>query len=162
MKTLQRIAVLLLLMAFLFGITGLSVRHHICKSSNQTTVTVYPEIFKSSGSSCCEDESTGYSCAAYSNRALDVMPLNIDAAACCINRASFLKLEILSERIQKQALIVDHAPMPVYPVSISTEPTVEQPLLQPAHFQFYSPPLFGKALACYLHQLKIPDHTSIA
>ena len=162
MKTIQRIGILFLLLVFLFGTTGLSVLSHFCSSSNHTTVTVYPELFNRSGSSCCAEESTGYACASGGNTPSGAMPGHIDETPCCKSIASLFKLEILTERIEKLLInnfLVQH---PLYSVSLLLLETFEQPLLKPAHFQFYSPPLFGKVLVHYLHQIKIPDHSSIA
>jgi len=161
MKTLQRIGILFLLLVFLFGTTGLSVLHHICISSNKHYVTAYPEIFKNTGSSCCEEESTGYTSASHGNDPGKTMPQNISSEPCCKNIASFFKLQILTDRVEKLVLNTVSAQQPLFPVSVSQLPNVEQPLTQPAHFQFYSPPLFGKLLVHYLHQMKIPAHPAL-
>ena len=93
MKTIQRIGILFLLLVFLFGTTGLSVFHHFCQSSNLGNVTLYPEIFHSSGSSCCEDESaTGYACAGHEAFKAGLMSHTIDAAPCCKSTSSLFKL----------------------------------------------------------------------
>ena len=162
MKTLQRIGILFLLSVFLFGTTGISVLHHICSSSNKHYVTVYPEIFKNAGSSCCEDESTGYMSANHGYDSRWTMPQNISSEPCCKNIASFFKLQILTERVEKLKVNVVSAQQFLLPVSISLLPNVAQLFLQPAHFQFYSPPLFGKLLVHFLHQMKIPAHPSLA
>ena len=161
-KTLQRIGILVLLAVFLFGTTGISVLHHICNSSNKHFVTAYPEIFKNAGSSCCEEESTGYASASHGDDPGATMPGNISSEPCCKNIASFFKLQILTERVEKLVLNTISEHQPPYPVSVSQVPNVEQPLLQPVHFQFYSPPLFGKLLVHYLHQIKIPAHPALA
>lgn len=163
MKTIQRIGILFLLLVFLFGTTGLSVFHHFCHSSNHGNVTLYPEIFQTSASSCCGEESTtGYACASHETFAADPLSQHIDAAPCCKSTSSFFKLEILTEKAGKLVLNTVSVQHPLYSVSLLLFETLEQPLLKPAHFQFYSPPLFGKVLVHYLHQMKIPDHSSIA
>ena len=162
MKTIQRIGILFLLMVFLFGTTGISVLHHICNSSNKQYVTAYPEIFNNAGSSCCEEESTGYTSAIHGDGPDETMPQNIASEPCCKNIASFFKLQILTERVEKLVLNITSEHQPLYPVSVSPSPNVVQPLLQPVHFQFYSPPLFGKLLVHYLHQMKIPAHPVLA
>jgi hypothetical protein len=162
MKAIKHIGIFFLLLVFLAGTTGVSFLHHICSSSKQDIVTVYPEIFKRSGSSCCAEESTGYACASHVNLSKDKMPLNIDGAPCCKSIASFIKLEILTIRVAKLVIHPEKAQLPVSPTILCQIPAFEQPLLQPAHFQFYSPPLFGRLLVHYLHQMKIPAHTCIA
>lgn len=159
MKTIQRIGTLFLLLVFLFGTTGLSVFHHFCHSSNEGNVTLYPEIFQSSGSSCCENESaTGYACANYESVPADPLFQHIDAAPCCKSSTTLFKLEILTERVEKLVLNNVSEPQPLFSVSLNTMPPFELLLLKPAHFQFYSPPLFGKMLVHFLHQMKIPAH----
>ncbi|MCX6306336.1 MAG: hypothetical protein NT040_15330 [Bacteroidetes bacterium] len=162
MKTIQRTGVLLLLLVFLFGTTGISVFHHICSSSGQDNASVYPELFIRAGTSCCVDESTGYSCAHHETAAGSAEHHAVDAPPCCKSNLSFFKLEIPTERVEKLALNIDNAQLPLYPVILTMDRAAEQPPLMPAHFQFYSPPLFGKVLVHFLHQMKIPAHLSVA
>jgi hypothetical protein len=159
MKIVQRIGILFLLLVFLFGTTGLSVFHHFCHTSNQGNVTLYPELFQSPGSSCCGNESaTGYMCASYEPISADPLSQHIDASPCCKSTTTLFKLEILTEKVGKLVLRTVSEPQPLFSVSLITIQPFEQPLLKPAHFQFYSPPLFGKNLVHYLHQMKIPAH----
>ncbi|MCX6267084.1 MAG: hypothetical protein NTW16_06965 [Bacteroidetes bacterium] len=163
MKIIQRTGILFLLLVFLFGTTGLSVFHHVCNSSNEDNVSAYTGIFRGSGPSCCDDESTGYSCARPENLTGDAMPQNISAPPCCKSTISFLRLEIVTVRAEKLLLNVDKSLLTNFPLFLSLESMPDQPLLKPAHFQFYSPPLIsGKALVHYLHRIKIPDLPSFA
>ncbi|MEI7725546.1 MAG: hypothetical protein WCK09_10610 [Bacteroidota bacterium] len=163
MKTVQRIGILFLLLVFLFGTTGLSVFHHFCHSSNHGSVTLYPEIFHSSGSSCCDDEiTTGYACASHETFTTDPLSQHVDAAPCCKSTSTLFKLEILTEKVEKLVLNTFSEQPPLFSVSLNTMPLFELPLLKPAHYQFYSPPLFGKILVYYLHQMKIPAHPSFS
>ena len=162
MKTVQRIGILFLLLIFLFGTTGLSLLHHTCNSSKENNVTAYPEFFKTSGSSCCEDEFIGYASANQEAFTPDVLSQHLDAAPCCKTTVAFFKLLILTERVEKLTITDVSAHKPLVPVSLNTILPFEQPLLKPAHFQFHSPPLYGKTLVYYLQQLKIPDHPSFA
>ncbi len=162
MKTIQRIGILLLMLVFLFGTIGLSVLRHICNSSNTNTVTVYPEIFKSPGSSCCDDGPAGYACAGRGTSPGNTTPENIDPSPCCKSTTSFLKLEILTLTAGKLVLKDIAVTRPLFTISACRIPSYEQPLLNPAHFQFYSPPLFGIVLVHYLHQMKIPESPSFS
>lgn len=161
MKTIQRIGVFLLLLVFLFGTTGISVFHHICSSSNQEDVSVYPEFFKKSGSGCCVDEETGYACSQRVNSCNEALGQHIDASPCCISILSFFKLDILTVRAH-QLLINDVLVQLVdYTDSLITTLSADRPFIIPGHFQFFSPPLFGKVLVHFLHQMKIPSHPSL-
>jgi hypothetical protein len=162
MKVVQRICVLFLLLVFLYGTTGMSVLHHSCNSSNEKTLTVYPELFKNAGSSCCSEDETGYVSGLHHCPSENGLPATVDAVPCCKSNISFFKLEILSERAYNAVIaqVGDLITMKAAPVISAT--AAEQPVLNTPYFQFYSPPLFGKLLIHYLHQMKIPAHSSIA
>ena len=162
MKIIQRIGVLLLLLVFLFGTFGISVFHHRCNSSNEDNTSVYPELFTKAGSSCCVDEETGYVCSGHETAPEDIYHQKVDAAPCCKSTFSFFKLEIITERAEKFVLNTENSQLPLYPAFLPEEPKLEQPVLTPAHFQFYSPPLFGKVLVYFLNQIKIPAFYAIA
>ncbi len=162
MKTIQRIAAFLLLLVFLFGTTGLSVFRHICHSSNENNTSVYPEFFKNAASSCCADELTGYTSAG-SGKATESDPFqHFNPAPCCKIIISFFKLEILTVRVEKVVFHTFFSRYPLYAISLLQLPVFLQPLLQPAYFQYHSPPLFGKMLVQFLHQMKIPAHPFFA
>ncbi|MFZ4520582.1 MAG: hypothetical protein ACOYNC_02690 [Bacteroidales bacterium] len=163
MKIVQRIGTVLVLLVFLFGTTGISVFHHICNSSRQDNASVYPEIFVRAGTSCCVDESTGYTCAGHDHASQEISDhQTVDAIPCCKSIVSFFRLEVLTVRAEKLVLAFNQAPLAQYPVILTEKSTPEQPGVQPSHYQFYSPPLFGRVLVYFLHQIKIPVHHSIA
>ncbi len=162
MKTVQRIGVILLLLVFLFGTFGLSVFHHHCNSSNEDIASIYPELFTRAGSTCCVDEETGYVCSGHKSSPEDIYHQEVDAAPCCKSTLSFFKLDILTIRAEKFVLNTENIQLPLYPAFLPEEPNVEQPFIMPAHFEFYSPPLFGKVLVYYLNQIKIPAFHAIA
>jgi len=157
METVKRIGILGLLAVFLFGITGLSVFHHTCTSSNQEKIAFYAEIFKQAPGSCCEDDAIDHPVAG-----LTGMSLSFDATSCCKSTTSFLALRIISERQDK--LVIPYAiPMPAPNLRPLSQPAFEsQVLIHPVHFQFHSPPRYGKQLVHYLHQIKIPAHPELA
>jgi hypothetical protein len=160
MKTIQRIGVFFLLLVFLFGTTGISVFHHVCSSSNQDNVSVYPEFFKKSGSSCCADEETGYACSQRVNTSGEALAQHIDASPCCISIFSFFKLDILTVRADKLLIKDVLIQIPDDTDSIITDLPENHSFIVPCHFQFFSPPLFGKVLVYFLHQMKIPVRPS--
>jgi hypothetical protein len=163
MKALKSIFALLILVVFLFGTTGLSVFHHFCSSSNEHDVTLYPELFDGSGDSCCADEEAGYACARHQGSAQGANPLGFDAPPCCKTVITFHKLEITSQRINRESFTsrLTHAAF-----AESVTPgfgLADRPVFTPAHFQFYSPPLLsGKQLVLFLNQLRIPFSPSMA
>ncbi|MEI7896281.1 MAG: hypothetical protein WCJ26_04555 [bacterium] len=53
MKIIQRIGILLLLLVFLCGTTGISIFEHICSCKGKTEITLFPEIFAHQSSCCC-------------------------------------------------------------------------------------------------------------
>jgi hypothetical protein len=55
MKTIQRIGVMLLLVVFLCGTTGISIFEHICVCKGRTEITLFPEVFDHNSSCCCSD-----------------------------------------------------------------------------------------------------------
>jgi hypothetical protein len=158
LKAIQRIGILFILVVFLYGTTGLSVLDHSCNSSNERSVTIYPEIFKQAGSGCCTDGESGYACASHKYPVSNAFPENVDAQPCCKSIISFFKLEILTVRAEK--LVVDNLYVQAqsFPVPADVQIPNEQRPLTPVHHQFYSPPLFGIRLVHFLHQMKIPAH----
>ena len=157
METVKRIGILGLLMVFLFGITGLSIFHHTCSSSNQDKISVYAEIYKGAPVSCCEDETFGSSPVNPAD-----LPQNFQSAPCCKSTNYFLALQIISERlyrIEVKDVTPISSPLPLPLPEFSTD---NQLLVHSVYFQFYSPPLFGKQLIHYLHQIKIPSHPDLA
>jgi hypothetical protein len=157
METLKRIGSIVLLMVFLFGITGLSVFHHTCSCSNEEHTVLYTDIFKEAPGNCCGDESMDIPVDRHSAQS----PA-FDASSCCKSTTTFLALHIISERQDKSVMLPAlsfGAPLSLALPGLS----LENPLLIHAvHYQFHSPPRFGKQLVHYLHQIKIPTHPELA
>ncbi len=157
MEIVKRTGILALLMVFLFGITGISIFHHGCTSSSNQQVTVYAEIYWQAPVSCCEGEAFEPSRGHH-----DGLPQHITATPCCKSINTFLALHIATERInslklQQTAPVVINTPA-LLPVALPENPV----RLQTSRFQFHSPPLFGKELVHFLHQIKIPASTAVA
>jgi len=157
METFKRIGSLLLLMVFLFGITGLSVFHHTCSCSNEEHIVLYTDIFKETPESCCGDASMDIPVDSHSAQSQ-----GFEASSCCRSTTTFLVLHVISERQDEQVAL----PAISFPASLSLDLpglSLESPLLIHAvHYQFHSPPRFGKQLLHYLHQIKIPGHPELA
>ncbi len=161
MKTVKRVGSIFFLLVFLFGTTGLTVLRHTCISSKQNNVTVFPEFFKSSDDGCCENETTGYASACCSCHETAGTHPQVDSSPCCKSDLSFFKLEILTKTVDKLKLDVLNAFLHFRSNPLVSIPLFEQPVFEYAHYQFHSPPLFGRTLVYFLHQIKIPDHPSL-
>jgi len=162
MKIVKQISIVFFLVIFLFGTTGISLVHHICTHSHQDDLSVYPELFKDSGTSCCDEEEGG---SAGNNQKVTAGSsglLNISAIPCCLRVHSFLKLAI-SPEVTKTLVVNPSAEIhPLFSISLTTLTAIEDLTVPAAFFQFYSPPLYGKRLIHFLHQPKIPTHPSFA
>ena len=155
MDTAKRIGNLFLLAVFLFGITGLSIFHHTCTSSNQQRVSLYAEIYKAAPGSCCGDEAYEHSHHATSNQQFDAVP-------CCKSTNIFLTLQFTSERLPKLvSQTVETADVP-FLTQFCPVPASDQKQPAAGLFRVHSPPLFGKQLIHFLHQIKIPALPAIA
>ena len=156
MKTVKRIGVLSLLVVFLFGIMGISIFHHTCSSSNEDRISVYAEIFKEAPGSCCEGETIDVLPVNFSD-----LPQNFAPTPCCVSTNSFLMLHFISERLDKLT-VKDVSQTPLLSLPLLRVCSIENQLeVHPVYFQFYSPPLFGKQLIHFLHQIKIPAHPAL-
>jgi len=147
MKLLKKTGIILLLLVFMTGSTGISILHHICSGSKTDHVTVYPEFFSHSSSACCADEET-------INRA--DLPVSFTATPCCKNLLSFFKLPVIT-------VLSSHPEIPVNPFISFLELNPGIQILRDIpfpekniHFEFYSPPFYGRSLIHYLHQIKVP------
>lgn len=162
MKALHRIGTFMILLVFLLGTTGLSVFHHICRMEHEDRVSVFPGFYTDPGSSCCSDETDGTCCACTANAAHNCSRESFSTDPCCKNVASFFRLEILTLRVEKLSLpALEAGPVPE---RIAARQCLETELrIEPAAIlTFHPPPLSGRNLVNYLHQIKIPARPGIA
>jgi hypothetical protein len=157
MKTVRHTGIFFLLFVFLFSSTGISILHHICSTSNNDLVSIYPEFFKTAGSSCCEPDEANSPVEPSESQ----IPQNFSAMPCCSNITSFLKLEIVTLRAEKLVINSFTTCVPQYTLALPEIKTNESFSIPGFFFQFYSPPLSGKRLIYFLHQSKIPPHPSL-
>jgi hypothetical protein len=141
--------ILLMMMIFLIGTTGVSFYIHECRSSNTREVFAFPEIIKYQSSCSCDDEMQATASSGFE-------PMSVSEQDCCKNthlylKASFIGFPVLSgikQNLVEEIIISDLSFSPVNCVS-------EQKLIIP--FSDHSPPpLFGRLLIQAIHQLKIP------
>ncbi len=162
MNGIKQIGVICLLIVFLFCSMGVSVLHHICNTSQTDNITLYPEFFPESGSSCCEGNPEDYVCNTTVEMASFDNNQNIKAAPCCVSINSFLKLDLVTIRAEK--LIIGSIPtlISLYLLPLPANGVGELFLISNPFFQFFSLPRCGKRLILFLHQPKIPDHLALS
>ena len=153
MKIVRRIGIICFLLVFLFGITGISFYHHTCSSSNDDNVTVYPGIFEKPTLSCCENETTAQ--AGFTDSG---SPVSIEATPCCKSISTYLKLQVITVRSYRLVLNLDNTLFTVFPLRDRVFPAIEQFFTKHFFLQFHPPPLAGRTLLQFLHQIKIPSH----
>ncbi len=152
METVRRIGSVVLLLVFLFGISGISIFHHTCTSSNLDRVTLYADIFHEAPPSCCADEAGDPVAPSFSG-----VNTAIDATPCCRNVNAFLVLHIVSNQFSRSLQVVS-VPVVAFCFSdLSVKSTCDPFQIASGRFQFHSPPLAGRQLVHFLHQIKIPS-----
>jgi len=161
-KSLQTIGALFFLLVFLYGNTGMSVLRHHCNSSGQTTITIFPDFHSQSDGGCCAMESSGRACENPDYITKGHEPQQIDEAPCCLNIVSYYKLEIVSERVQKQVLPILRVIQPLFQPILQSEMVDNIVFAIPAYYQVHSPHITGRMLLCFLHQIKIPSEPSLS
>jgi len=162
MKIVKQISIVFFLVIFLFGTTGISLVHHICTHSHHDDLSVYPELFKNSGTSCCGEEEGGSASNDQNFTTGSPGLLNISAIPCCLRLHSFLKLAINPEVTKTLVVSPSTEINSLFSISLTTLTAIDDLSVPAAYFQFYSPPLFGKRLIHFLHQSKIPSNPSFA
>lgn len=151
----MRILTLLLFGLFLYANTGFVVVRHICSTDPVDRVRIFGEYAteESSGCCCCAEEvqisdNDGHS-------SLNLMP-----APCCKELYSYLKADFTSLPSTKIRDFVYPNPAPEFPMLCMEEPVAEPQVIRPVPVTDPVPPPGGKTLIYYLHQVKIPYHSS--
>jgi hypothetical protein len=159
MKAIRNTGIIFLLMVYLFGTTGVSMLHHICSSSKQHDVTLYPELFTDPEIPCCGDEPQDVCVCSHEADHPDKSSARAVApSGCCASNISFLKLDIFTLRIEKLLIGQEYKELPIYHIITPSELFSKQPATPVLYFQFASPPpvIYGKELVYRIHQVKIP------
>lgn len=158
MKIFRSIGFILILLVFIFSTSGITFFQHVCQSSQKVQIAVYPELFDGQLSGCCTDEATGYSDTPVKTTA------QVDASPCCISSRSYLRLLILTDRSKDQVFTLQPLLLFLGP-GLIPEPRIDTRIFsQNVFFEFYSPPLSGRLLIHFLHQIKLPssDHDPLS
>jgi hypothetical protein len=146
----QAILSSLILVFFLAGTTGITLFIHTCTSSHKTEISAYPEIFKHTSDCCCAEEGINKSVASSKD-------LEIDNPECCKNQHLFLKAYITGLPVVQNHLI--NTPLfQTHPVDLMNLIVKERHLICDEYLPWldHSPPLSGKTLVYFIHQIRIP------
>jgi hypothetical protein len=151
MKLIKHTGVLIILVIFLAGSTGITFSLHTCLSAGKTDVTVFPGLFEKNEGCCCGSDAPA------SLASPDPLPASWDAPDCCVLSKVFFKTITFPapETIKMSPAVVDLFQIgqafaeTSCPTSRETVNTLPLPDPSP-------PPLSGKLLVHFLHQVKIP------
>lgn len=155
LKIVRQVSGLLLVAVFLFGITGMSVYRHACRSSNTLEVTAYPEFHGNDGDGCCATEEAGY-ISAPRDRFNANAPLSVDEAACCKSSLNVFRLEVVSLTLQK--IPVPEQIAEISPLTQLTHVALAFEAGSPVRMAGYRAPpgKAGKQLVLFLRQPRVP------
>ena len=153
-RILQPVVSLLMLVLFLTGTTGISFYIHTCSETHKRNIYAFPELVKPVSDCCTED--------AISPMAENCNhPLGVDAA-CCKNEHIYLKAAFVSVPVTLQDFSIllndcyfPHSTKIIFPVQ---DNTFRDELL----FSGNSPPISGKTLVFFIHQIRIPSPASLS
>ena len=145
-RLLHGFSILFLLAVFLTGSTGMTYSIHTCRSSGKSSLKFYPEVFSKYPSCCCEETEGG------------AIPSEemFNEQDCCKTVNGFIKTvftgiplnyhfdKILSVELVYSDISLIHLnfPEPLQKIFVSIED--------------HSPPLSGRNLVYFLHQIRIP------
>ena len=150
MKNLFRaFGVILLLLVFLAGSTGVSFYIHECHSSNTKEVFLFPEILKHNISCGCGGEEH--------EKPVASSPLHYNEPDCCKNSHLYIKASFQCfPLIQKQKSERSFQIYPFHLFSLLLDESKGE-RIKIAIFQDHAPPpLAGRMLILTIHQIKIP------
>jgi hypothetical protein len=152
-KALNSVFILMVVVIFLTGTTGISFSFHECTSSHRTEVFPFPEILNNTVSCCCADE-------VHDGVAGEEPVSSFSEPECCRNTHVYLKASFTG-----------------FPVSQQLNPDLSYQIISPDLLNlFYKdlnieipdlnvrvdhpPPRSGKILVYFLQQIKIPAQVS--
>ena len=142
-------AIVLLMMVFLAGSTGLSFYIHTCGSTHNTKVYLFKEIFSKRMSCCCDEDLSGN---ATNNRSLTYQDEN-----CCRISHLFIKAPLAGfpvlEKISLRSLPVAELHESPY---LQLQPVRDAEIILHSYICHSPPPFFGVTLIYYIHQIRIP------
>jgi len=156
MKHFKNICTLILLVIFLAGSNGISFFHHFCSCSNTLSTLLYPGVL-SAPATCCDRE-----CSAMVPVTDAASSTHLDPAPCCKILRVYYRLLVNSSPVRQDSLQLPYfGTLQV----LDSDQTCHREMKIPkfnVFFEFQSPPLYGRSLITYLHQIKIPLPVSFA
>jgi hypothetical protein len=149
-RKIQAVLSCLLLVIFLAGTTGITLFIHTCSSSHKTEVSAYPEIFRHSTACCCEENS--------STATPPSKETEINNPECCRNQQLLLKASLIGFPVTYLQLIkATFFPIPLVDNTLLPVNQEHGSLAEYLPWLDHSPPLSGKSLVYFIHQIRIPS-----
>ncbi|HNY01551.1 MAG TPA: hypothetical protein PKG48_03135 [Bacteroidales bacterium] len=161
MKIIRRIGALAMILVLLYGTAGMTVFHHICNGKHTDEVTLYSGILTGPESSCCGDEMRVAPVACSMNSKADGAS-RIEEPACCKSLLAFYKLDVTQTRVMEPlhtTLAVADIPAAIECAISAAHPPQD---VTTSFYRFESPPLSGRSLVIFLHQVRIPAPSSLS
>lgn len=161
MKIISQISAIVTTLVFLLGSTGISIYHHTCFTHHANETVVYPGIFTATSDCSCTASASADHAFHGEKACCSGTGCHLQSSSCCKSETIFLKLKSDFLPGQSDALIID---LPSIPYSLhEINPVATDP---PDHsgypiFEHFAPPLTGRALIHFLHQIKLPFSPSI-
>jgi hypothetical protein len=150
MKTVQRIGILLLLLVFLCGTTGISVFEHICTCRGKTEITLFPELFEHNSSCCCSDGKVEVVSADHAQLC------GLENADHCKNIIFFIKAAISPAPVVLTEFSFTEFTGDEYPLASYIFPVAAEPADELVIQSGSSPPISGRQRIISYHQSKVP------
>ena len=146
-------SVLLLLLVFLAGSTGISLSVHTCGDSHKKDVLVYKEIFNQRFTCCCEENM-----ASQDGRDRPSPYTEYSDNDCCRISHLFIKTPFAGFPVLEK-ILVPQFDFPVYTEMVNLKLASQQDSKSSCqHFSDHSPPpLSGIKLIISIHQIRIPE-----
>jgi hypothetical protein len=149
LKILRSASVLLLLLVFLAGNTGISFFVHTCGSTHEKDVFVYREIFHQQMSCCCEadmmEQHSAHATAEFNDN------------DCCRISHLFVKASITALPVLEK-ITVPETGIAIFPefALLRNEQVMDSKASFIPFLDHSPPPLSGIRLVHFLHQIRIP------
>jgi len=148
-KVIRALASIVLLAAFFSGTTGISFYIHTCSENHHRTVYIFPELIKPAANCCSEDDIAPVN----SGRNL---PGEVIAVPCCKNEHLYLKCifqSVSHSRPEFTGYHVKELPSSFLRVILYTPVALlHKVFIHTAN----PPPVSGRLLVFFLHQVRIP------
>lgn len=141
------ITALLVSMLYLAGSTCVNFSVHTCSGSQKTDVTLFPEFQKESAGCCCQG---------FTSQLPAPVKSTISDPGCCKTTFRSFKANLNSFNVTVKT-VANPSLQVISELPVRNCPTMErQCLAEYLPWLDHSPPLSGKSLIYFLHQIRIP------